>query len=67
MEACPAGALTGALWEAGMDREELFCRETCWEKQRELMRERTGIDTDLCGQCFVVCPYTARYLQRNKE
>ena len=67
VEACPAGALTGALWQAGMDREELFCRETCWEKQRELMRERTGIDTDLCGQCFVVCPYTARYLQRTKE
>lgn len=64
VEACPAGALKGALWRPGMDREDLFDRQRCFEKQHELMRARTGIDADLCGKCFVVCPYTQRRLRR---
>ena len=47
-----------------MDRETLFDKDTCYKKQVELMRQRTGIEADLCGKCFVVCPYTRRYLAR---
>ena len=61
---CPAHALKGTLWSAGMDREALFDKDTCYKKQVELMRQRTGIEADLCGKCFVVCPYTRRYLAR---
>ena len=61
---CPAHALKGTLWSAGMDRETLFDKDTCYKKQVELMRQRTGIEADLCGKCFVVCPYTRRYLAR---
>ena len=61
---CPAHALTGTLWTAGMPRETLFRRIECYETQRSLMREHTGIETDLCGRCFAVCPHTLRYLKR---
>lgn len=27
------------------------------------MKQATGIETDLCGLCFAVCPYTQRYLR----
>lgn len=60
VKACPAGALTGALWYAGMPREELFHRKICKKTQLERMKQATGIEQDLCGLCFAVCPYTRR-------
>ena len=63
VKSCPAGALNGVIWHAGMERELLFQKALCKEKQREIMRRNTGIDTDLCGKCFAVCPYTRRYLK----
>ena len=32
-------------------------------KQLELMKSRTGLDFDLCGKCFVVCPYAVQISQ----
>lgn len=64
MDKCPAHALLGALWHPGMAREKLFRKEPCKETQLRRMRQATGIDTDLCGLCFAVCPYTRRYLDR---
>ena len=60
---CPAQALQGTLWEAGMPREELVDAVKCREKQLEIMTERTGIAADLCGKCFAVCAYTEKYLK----
>lgn len=60
---CPAKALTGALWNTSTRREELFHKEDCKETQIRRMKEATGIETDLCGLCFAVCPFTQRYLQ----
>ena len=62
VEQCPAGALRGALWEAGMERKQIVDVEACRKKQVEIMSRRTGIETDLCGKCFAVCAYTRRYL-----
>lgn len=63
VKSCPAHALTGALWQAGMPRETLFHREICKKTQLERMKQATGMDADLCGLCFAVCPYTKRYLR----
>ena len=63
VEHCPAQALKGTLWEAGMTRKEIVDAEACYQKQLEIMYERTGIRTDLCGKCFAVCTYTQKYLQ----
>ena len=62
--ACPAGALTGALWHVGMEREQLFKPQPCKQMQHLLMEQRTGLKEGLCGQCFVVCPYTRQYQKK---
>ena len=47
----------------GLPREVLLRKEICQETQLRRMKAATGIDTDLCGLCFAVCPHTQRYLQ----
>lgn len=64
---CPAQALKGTLWEAGMQREKIVDIEKCYKKQVEIMSDRTGIETDLCGKCFAVCAYTRKYLKEYKK
>ncbi len=59
---CPAKALTGVLWTPETRREELFHKEDCKKMQIQRMKQATGIETDLCGLCFAVCPYTQKYL-----
>lgn len=59
---CPAHALTGHPWAPGSSREDLFRREVCYQTQIERMKKHTGIEADLCGLCFAVCPYTKRWL-----
>ena len=66
VEQCPAGALAGALWEPGLPREAIVDIEACRKKQIEIMKEHTGIETDLCGKCFAVCIYTQNYLKKVK-
>lgn len=63
VERCPAGALTGALWTPETQREGLLHKEACKEMQIQRMKQATGIETDLCGLCFAVCPYTQNYLK----
>lgn len=60
---CPAQALKGTLWNTDIQRKEIVDIEKCRKKQREIMVEETGIETDLCGKCFAVCAYTKKYLK----
>ena len=60
---CPAQALKGTLWEAGIPRNTIVDVQKCQKKQVEIMTERTGIQTDLCGKCFAVCAYTQKFLK----
>lgn len=46
-----------------MRKEELFHKEACKKMQIQRMKQATGIEMDLCGLCFAVCPYTQRYLK----
>lgn len=36
----------------------------CYETQKRIMFENTGIDCDLCGKCFAMCTYTQIYLKK---
>ncbi len=47
--------------------EALLRKEICQETQLRRMKAATGIDTDLCGLCFAVCPHTQRYLRGREE
>ena len=55
------------LWCVGTKREELLHKEDCKRMQIIRMKQSTGIEPDLCGLCFSVCPYTQRYLRRKPD
>ena len=63
VRSCPAKALTGERWMPETSREALFHKEACKKTQIQRMQQATGIETDLCGLCFAVCPYTQKYLK----
>ena len=62
VQKCPAQALRGTIWNPKVSREEIVDIQKCRKKQVEIMLEKTGIETDLCGKCFAVCRYTMQYL-----
>ena len=67
VEACPGGALKGVNWKAGMGREEIMDSQICLKTQPEIMKAATGVEADICGKCYAVCPYTQGYLSRKDE
>ena len=62
---CPAQAIHGTLWQAGMDRAEIPDWQQCEQTELRIMKEHLGIPEALCGKCFAVCPYTLHYLRRD--
>jgi len=66
-DACPAGAITGESWQAGIPREALYDAFKCRETARLLLTKRTGgeiVGRTFCGLCIVACPWTKKYLER---
>ena len=52
--ACPAGAITGELWEPGKPRSELFLPENCsLYMKKQFQHIGRGA---VCGICMKVCP-----------
>jgi epoxyqueuosine reductase QueG len=54
VQACPAGALTGAVWQPGMPRDELVDARKCSAHIKKAYRDigRGAV----CGICMAVCP-----------
>jgi len=63
---CPAGAILGTNWEAGMARETFYDAFACCKMAQNLCR-RQNIDATICGICINVCPWTQKYLKRSLE
>ncbi|GHU71300.1 iron-sulfur cluster-binding protein [Clostridia bacterium] len=61
-DACPAQAISGKLWNVGLDREDFFDHDKCAVIARQRANEIIGVDYPLCGKCIAVCPRTRRYL-----
>ena len=59
---CPACALKGEKWSAGMERDYLVDASACSDTAKRLCRERFGVEATICGKCIEVCPRTQRYL-----
>ena len=66
IDACPAHAHTGALWQPGIPREALYDAFKCRETARELSLQSFGESVSLCGLCIVACPWTKKYLERER-
>jgi len=54
--ACPAGAIRGQEWEAGLAREFLVAARLCYDTARRLLLQRVGTENAVCGVCVAVCP-----------
>ncbi len=61
---CPAEAVKGPNWSAGIERGEIFDAFACRETARRLCKENFGEDVTICGKCIVACPYTKKHLKR---
>lgn len=59
--ACPAGAVSGKLWETGLYRDEFFDNIKCSDTARERAKKGFNEDKTICGKCIEVCPYTRQY------
>lgn len=63
-EACPAGAVSGRLWQVGLERDAFFNAAACRKTARERAVQGFGVELTICGKCIEVCPYTRGYLNR---
>jgi len=62
VEACPAGALQGSAWYAGLERDKILDVSACdrWKKQHYYQYHQ-GHN---CGICSAVCPYGLKILKK---
>ena len=61
--ACPAGAVSGKLWEVSLYRDEFFDPDKCRKTARERSRQSFGDDNmTICGKCIEICPHTRNYI-----
>jgi len=59
--ACPAGAVSGRVWEVGLPREAIFDAARCRDTARARAMQGFGGDITICGKCIEACPYTRRH------
>jgi epoxyqueuosine reductase len=62
VEACPAGAVTGEVWHAGIARQEILDVDAC-KRTASSLATAQGIDVIICGVCVNACPWTRKYLR----
>ena len=61
VQACPAGALTGKAWHAGLGREQILDAQACDQyKKTHFSAYHKGHN---CGICSSVCPYSRKTLK----
>ena len=58
VDACPANAISGKIWEVGLCRDEFFDPDKCRKVARERAEKGFGGENTICGKCIEVCPYT---------
>ncbi len=62
LEACPAGALRGADWSPGLEREKILAPAVCDAYKKEhFMAFHQGHN---CGICTAACPWGQKTLRR---
>jgi len=57
---CPTNAITGKIWNKDVKREELIDVNKCIKTAEEISLEKINGETNFCGKCFYVCPYTIK-------
>jgi len=60
---CPARAISGKNWKAGLERGSIYDAFACCAEAKKLS-ERIGIHITICGTCINACPWTQKYVSR---
>jgi len=55
VNACPAIAANGKLWNSSVDRDEFFDASKC-RNQCKIFGQQLQMDIRICGICIAVCP-----------
>ena len=63
VDACPAKAASGKIWEMGLCRDDFFDPDKCRTVARERATQGFGGDYPICGKCIEVCPYTRQAME----
>lgn len=66
VDRCPAGAIAGPNWTLGDPREAVYDAFTCRDTAKKLAG-RYGIEATICGICINVCPWTQKYISRERS
>jgi len=66
LDACPGKAITGTLWQPGIERAALVDTALCQKAAGDLAEQTLGSRNTICGRCFAACPYTKGYVNRAK-
>jgi epoxyqueuosine reductase QueG len=64
--ACPAGAVSGKLWEVELYRDEFFDPIKCRITACERAKQGFGGDKPICGKCIEICLHTQKYIKNSK-
>ena len=56
VDACPAQAASGKLWNTNIDRDDFYNAFRCRDTAKELTLKLVGVDETVCGICVRVCP-----------
>ena len=60
---CPAQAISGTNWQAGMTRETFYDAYACCQMAQKLAK-KSHITETICGICINACPWTQKYIHR---
>jgi epoxyqueuosine reductase len=61
---CPGSAPSGTDWNSNLHRDSFFDAFACAKAARKCAVTNIGIDDTICGICISVCPWTAKYIER---
>lgn len=56
VQKCPAGAISGDLWDISVHRNDFFDPFKCRQKCKEFGEKFLKMDVRVCGICVSVCP-----------
>ncbi len=59
---CPAQAVSGRSWKAGVPRDYLFNAFACRDTASKLSFNNFGVKVTICGRCIAACPWTKKYI-----
>lgn len=63
--ACPAKAIAGIQWSPDQSRDQYYDAFACQQFATESC-QKLGVKNAICGICIHYCPYTQKYLDRER-